>query len=656
MPSLKISKKNLMHFFLALISSALMCAIFIPILLTYYEPMDSASYDYSLDVPDGQVVTDTKDWNVFLNEEGKVTPLSFDHVAGFDGLKYNGQTFYYSRVLDQELESPMLRIDVVNRSVSVFLDDALIYSDWPELDNRIGYLELPMQEWDRLDPVLVSLPTDYYGKTLTIAQSTHPLGNEKLDGSTTVYLCSVNLYCGYSYESGLISDATHTAYPAMVLFLLGAALLLLMVYQAFHGQTDWGLLFFAGYLFLYMGGIMVKAPFYIEYFPYDSAKHADLSTLSTLSAVTCLLFFLSTRFKGKFRWALCFFTLLQGASVVLSGLLQYHFSVYTFSGTVDLISLSALLAALVLGFIQFRLRNPFFRKFYFCLLVIAGGYFVFLLSSPTFSPEYWTSFQKRITAISISNLVMPLRALSLLLMICCLWAVTADFLRDQVEKASRQTALKLQEQMARESYSHIHQQAQETAMMRHDLLKHLNTLEGLLSGGQTLRAVNYIKEVSQESQKLKSVINTGNYILDILLNSRLCAALDEGIQVDIIRAEAPVSLPMTDSDLCSVLLNALDNAIHACSDPSMTNPWIRLDLHIKKQFFYISMENSALESERRYHKNKSLKTIKEHGYGTFIMERTIEKYGGIMQVKQFSGRFRVTLVLPLNPPENHSNA
>ena len=57
------------------------------------------------------------------------------------GADYLGQTFYYSRTLTEEL------------------------------DNRIGYLELPMLMFNRTDAIIISLPPDYLGKTLTIAQS-----------------------------------------------------------------------------------------------------------------------------------------------------------------------------------------------------------------------------------------------------------------------------------------------------------------------------------------------------------------------------------------------------------------------------------------------------------------------------------------------------
>lgn len=91
--------------------------------------------------------------------------------GGYLGLDYPGQTFYYSRKLTEKLDSPTLQISAVNRSVAVFLDDTMLYTDCPEQDGGIGELELPMLEFDRMEPVTVSLPPDYLGHTLTIAQA-----------------------------------------------------------------------------------------------------------------------------------------------------------------------------------------------------------------------------------------------------------------------------------------------------------------------------------------------------------------------------------------------------------------------------------------------------------------------------------------------------
>ena len=72
-----------------------------------------------------------------------MTELAPDGFGGFNRLEEPGQTFYFSRVLTENLDSPILRLETADRTFAVFLDGALLYTDCPELDNRIGCLRLP---------------------------------------------------------------------------------------------------------------------------------------------------------------------------------------------------------------------------------------------------------------------------------------------------------------------------------------------------------------------------------------------------------------------------------------------------------------------------------------------------------------------------------
>ena len=186
------------------------------LLLNCMKPMEDRTYDLSLiwageAMPEGWVC-DPKGWTVFTQEGEVVTELVPNGSGGFDRLDELGQTFYFSRLLSEDVDSPTLRLDATISSVAVFLDGALIYTDCPELDHRIGNLCLPMLDWVREEPVLVTLPQNYAGKTLTIAQSTAPYGGELQKPSMTVWPCAVTLYCGYAYESALVTalaEAVH---------------------------------------------------------------------------------------------------------------------------------------------------------------------------------------------------------------------------------------------------------------------------------------------------------------------------------------------------------------------------------------------------------------------------------------------------------------
>ena len=172
----------------AAILTLTLCLMFGALLLNCMKPMEDRTYDLSLiwvgeAMPEGWVC-DPKGWTVFTQEGEVVTELVPNGSGGFDRLDELGQTFYFSRLLSEDVDSPTLRLDATISSVAVFLDGALIYTDCPELDHRIGNLCLPMLDWVREEPVLVTLPQNYAGKTLTIAQSTDPYGGElqKHDG------------------------------------------------------------------------------------------------------------------------------------------------------------------------------------------------------------------------------------------------------------------------------------------------------------------------------------------------------------------------------------------------------------------------------------------------------------------------------------------
>ena len=233
------------RFIIMAIVMAALCAAFGAALGVFWDPMSDRIYDLSMQYWEGEAVPedwvyDQKGWTVFTQEGDKRRELESNGWGGFSALQYPGQTVYFSRTMTEDLDSPSLRLDGGNRTFSVFLDDSLIYTDCPELDNRIGSLRLPVLDYYR-DDVMMPLPQDYVGKTLTIAQS----GESEIEGGA-VYPCIVTLSCGYADESRLIAESFQTAVPASLAFAAGAALLALWFCPRYGlGRGLWMSLFHA---------------------------------------------------------------------------------------------------------------------------------------------------------------------------------------------------------------------------------------------------------------------------------------------------------------------------------------------------------------------------------------------------------------------------
>ena len=356
----------------AAILTLTLCLMFGALLLNCMKPMEDRTYDLSLiwageAMPEGWVC-DPKGWTVFTQEGEVVTELVPNGSGGFDRLDELGQTFYFFRLLSEDVDSPTLRLDATISSVAVFLDGALIYTDCPELDHRIGNLCLPMLDWVREEPVLVTLPQNYAGKTLTIAQSTDPYGGELQKPSMTVWPCAVTLYCGYAYESALVAESFQTAVPAALAFAAGALLLALFLWLAFQGRLALDALCGGLTAFFWLAGRLA-----LTFLPnaHLGPLPVDVSSLASELALTLLLVFLAFQLTGQRRKVVGLLAGAQGVVVAIDAAMQAteQLTLY-FVLTVPAIGLAGLAAALVCGVLEWK-RNWFYRMF--CPLTAAGA-------------------------------------------------------------------------------------------------------------------------------------------------------------------------------------------------------------------------------------------------------------------------------------------
>ena len=619
--------------------SLALCAVFAAVLLLYARPMEDAVYDLSM-ICSGEAIPadwvyDQKGWTVFTREGETVTELSPNGFGGFTGLAVPGQTFYFSRVMTEELSSPTLRLAVANRNVAVFLDGELLYTDCPELDNRIGYLTLPMLEWDRTEPVVVTLPPDYAGKTLTIAQSTDLIG-EKQEPDTTVWPCAVTLYCGYAYESGLIAESFQTAIPAAWFFLAGALLLALFVWQAFRGKADVGLVCAAVMAFLWLTSRMDMTSFALFYF---GQPPVDIALQCREFALTALLVFLCSRLAGRRRVFPAVLTGAQGLSALAFLLLQWRRTLsFSFLSAMYAIDLAALLAALVCGFFERRKGSWFFRLF--CPLTAAGiGLWA---AAVCFSPERRAMALQQLALGSVPYFLWPLM---LLMLVVALAVTVADVVRKEAARWAEARLLSERQELALAGYETMRRQHEEVMMLRHDMAKHLSLLRQM-TGEPEVAA--YLDELIGQNEKIRPVIQSGNEMLDIILNGKLSAAADAGIKVEIVRMQAPEKLPLSDAELCSLLVNIMDNAVAAASAAGVEQPYIRLDAHLKSGFFVFSCKNSAAREWMQGKKEQE--TGPTHGLGLKIIRQISERYGDLMETERGTDDYKVMLAIPLDQP------
>lgn len=623
-----------------------LCGVFIFIFFTYSQPLEDDVYNLSLTRAVSEIeVLDTSEslgWTIYTQDGDNVTRLQYDGFGCFDGLAELGQTFYFSRVMQEELDAPTIQLGTANRNFSIFLNGVLIYTDCPEQDNRIGYLTLPMREFDRKEDVTVSLPEDYVGKTLTIAQST-PTYAETPRMSTRVAPARVKLYCSYAFESELIAESFQTAIIGIAGYVLGVIILAIFLRKLSLGQFDWGLLFLALTFFLSMASRLYATSFYLMYFGIPS--FLSTSIWYQLPLISSMLIFLASRVK-RVRWLPWLLVGVYSLCIIVFILFarQFHATETLFGAilwkTYEAVGCIVVLIFLLASWLLWRRDHAFFRYFAPLVTLLIAAYCIIMLVLPgraAFIQQIMNSilsFSLRSTANQIVGVMMGVS----LLIIC------AQAIREEIARHTEKLLLLEVSRMSQQRYDNLRLHNEEVMTLRHDMNRHFTLLRQMTTDEKTAQ---YLDELIGQNNKIRPVIQSGNEMIDIILSSRLSIAIDAGLQTEIVRAKAPETLPLSDADLCSLTMNLIDNAIEAALKSGAKHPWLKLDLHVKNNFFVFTCENSTNASDIPEEKEE---TVPKHGLGLKIVRQIAERYDALLQAEFTEETYKVSLALPLAHP------
>lgn len=180
---------------------------------------------------------------------------------------------------------------------------------------------------------------------------------------------------------------------------------------------------------------------------------------------------------------------------------------------------------------------------------------------------------------------------------------------------------------------------------RHDFHHHLQSLKAKLKQGDPAAAFQYLDELEQELAAIRQLVETGNTNMDAILNSKLSMAETRGIRVQV-KAKVPKQLAITDTDVCALLGNLLDNALEACALVE-TDPYIRLYIGNYKGQLYISCTNATNQLVRKLDEDYITTKRGNHGHGLKRMNLIVEKYEGSINRKNEPGVFITEILLPL---------
>lgn len=227
------------------------------------------------------------------------------------------------------------------------------------------------------------------------------------------------------------------------------------------------------------------------------------------------------------------------------------------------------------------------------------------------------------------------------------------------EKNNKLLEENLLSHMESQQYEQILASVKELRIMKHDVKNHLDVLQTLLEGNHTGQAVDYMRQITADLNKVHYTLSSGNTTVDCIVSNKQSMAENVGILTENI-IYLPEEIPLSDVEICSLLGNLYDNAIEGCMRAESKRIWLYMKpFH---NMLSIKIVNTSDGGYRSDSENELLSTKAgkgnqngmEHGIGLKRIREIVERHFGIMEILPEKEMFSVNILIPLHQGEQQT--
>ena len=190
-------------------------------------------------------------------------------------------------------------------------------------------------------------------------------------------------------------------------------------------------------------------------------------------------------------------------------------------------------------------------------------------------------------------------------------------------------------------YDKVGELNEELREFRHDYKNHMICLQSMMEAKAYQQADEYIRSITKQEIIESTNYFTGNRTADAILSDKHETAEKTGSHI---KYSGCISHEINPADLCTILSNALDNAIEACerigSDDTL---YISIECAVIQNIQIIKVSNPNNTDTTVTSKSDR----EHHGFGLYNIRKTVEMLDGQMKIPQKVPEFILELEFPV---------
>lgn len=208
-------------------------------------------------------------------------------------------------------------------------------------------------------------------------------------------------------------------------------------------------------------------------------------------------------------------------------------------------------------------------------------------------------------------------------------------------------------EQARIELERLHHAEINTAIYQHDMRHHLLAIDRFLSANNLQSAKEYIRKVQSDIEAITFKRFCENELVNLLCSSFADKAESMGIRLTV-KAKLPKIHSVSDTELCAVLSNSLENALHAVSELD-GDRWVELYCEVKYNKLLIEIKN-PYSGEIIMQDGLPVSGKEGHGYGCYSIRAIVERHHGLCMFETERGIFILRVVLPVDEEKLQTEA